>query len=123
MWQPPSLTLVWPAFFRLDMTEESQTVMTASMALKSNMITRRMALEKLRSIYPFENIEAVLEQLEEEAEQNAEHEIENLLSKAMSGESDAEKEESGNGDGDGGDDGDVDKRARAVQNEEVSARG
>lgn len=83
MWQPPSLSLIWPPFFRSDMTEEQQVVSTTALALQSNMITKRMALEKLRSVYPFENIENVLEQLEEQAEEMAEHSVEQLLAKAV----------------------------------------
>lgn len=101
MWKPPSLTLVWPSFFRSDATEETQMVNTAALALKANMITRRMALEKVRSVYPFENIEAVLEQLDEEAEESAEHQVERMLSKAMSGETDADEGNDGRGKGEG----------------------
>lgn len=83
MWQPPSLSLIWPPFFRSDRTEEQQVIATAALALQSNMITKRMALEKVRSVYPFENIENVLEQLEEQGEEMAEHSVEKLLAKAM----------------------------------------
>lgn len=86
MWNPPSLTLIWPPFFRYDMNEESQMVSTAALALKSNLITRRMALEKLRAVYPFENIEAIITQLDEEAEEQAEHSVENMLAKALKNE-------------------------------------
>jgi len=92
MWHPPSLTIIWPPFFRSDMTEEQLVVSTAALALKSSMITRRMALEKMRSIYPFENIETVLEQLDEEAEKVAEHSIESMLSKAMKTDENAQTE-------------------------------
>lgn len=85
MWQPPSLSLIWPPFFRSDMTEEQQLVSTTALALQSNMITRRMALEKLRAVYPFENIEAVLEQLDEQVEEMSEHSVENMLAKALKG--------------------------------------
>lgn len=86
MWNPPSLSLIWPPFFRYDMNEESQMVSTAALAVKSNLITRRMALEKLRSVYPFENIEAIVMQLDEEAEEMAEHSVENMLAKALKNE-------------------------------------
>jgi len=95
MWQPPSLSLVWPPFFRSDRTEEQQVIATAALALQSNMITRRMALEKIRSVYPFENMEAVLEQIEEQAEEAAEHSVEKLLSKAMKSEEKDEADEDG----------------------------
>jgi hypothetical protein len=83
MWNPPSLSLIWPPFFRFDMNEEQQMVTTAALAVQGNLITRRMALEKLRSVYPFENIDAVSEQLEEQVEQTASQNVEHLLTKAM----------------------------------------
>lgn len=82
-WNPPSLSVVWPPFFRADRAEEQLVVSTAALALQSNMITRRMALEKIRSVYPYENVEAVLDQLAEDAEHASEHSVEKLLSKAM----------------------------------------
>ena len=48
------------------MTEEQQMVSTASMAVSAGLITKRMALEKLRPVFPFENIEAIVEQIEKE---------------------------------------------------------
>ena len=108
-WNPPSLSLVWPPFFRSDMTEEQQIVSTAALALQSNMITRRMALEKLRPVYPFENIEAVLEQLEHDAEEAAEHSVEKMLAKAMkSGETE-------------GDDGESERTKRSGEEEDEEA--
>jgi hypothetical protein len=83
MWKPPSISLFWPPFFRTDAAEQQQVVAMASLALQSNMITRRMALEKLRSVFPFENIEAVLTHLDEQVEETAKHSVENLLEKAM----------------------------------------
>lgn len=86
MWNPPSLSLVWPSFFRFDMNEEQQIVTTAALAVQGGLITRRMALEKLRSVYPFENIDAVSQQLEEQVEAGASQNVEHLLTKAMKAE-------------------------------------
>ena len=86
MWNPPSLSLVWPSFFRLDMNEEQQMVTTAALAVQANLITRRMALDKLRAVYPFENIDAIAEQLHEQIEEDASQNVEHLLTKAMKSE-------------------------------------
>lgn len=70
----------------------------ASLALQSNMITRRMALEKLRPVFPFENIEAVLTHLDEQVEEATKHSVETLLQKAMKDDEekdDAASEQSG----------------------------
>ena len=82
-WNPPSLSLIWPPFFRADKADEQLVVATTAAALQANMITRRMALEKIRPIYPYENMEAVLAQLDEEAEHAAEHSVEKMLAKVM----------------------------------------
>lgn len=107
MWKPPSLSVVWPAFVSPSAQDEQQIISGVALAMQAGVITRRMALEKLRGVFPFENVDAVLEQLEGEAKQRTE--VEHLLAQAMRpsspGEDEADEDEAAVNDGDEADDG------------------
>lgn len=94
MWKQPSLSVVWPSFVRPNETEEQQIVSLVAQAKQSGLITARMALEKLRPVFHFENLETVVEQLEEETKHRTE--VEHLLSQAMKPVDKEEDEESEN---------------------------
>ena len=81
MWKPPSLSVVWPPFIRPSATEEMQLVSLAATAKQAGLVTSQMALEKLRSVFPFENIEVIVEKLEEEAKHRTD--VEHMLAQAM----------------------------------------
>lgn len=72
LWRPPSLSVIWGPFFRPDTAEQQLTVAMVVQAWVAggagNLITRRMALEKLKDVFPYESEEAILKQLEEEAQ-------------------------------------------------------
>lgn len=101
MWNPSSLSIVWPPFFRFDMNEEQQMVTTAALAVQANIITRSMALEKLRSVYPFENIDQVMQQLEKQLEREASPNVEHLLAKALKTEEGLDAEQDGEAEAEG----------------------
>jgi hypothetical protein len=71
-WRPPSISVLWGPFFRPDTAEQQLTVAMVVQAWVAggagNLITRRMALEKLKEVFPYESEEAILQQLDEEAE-------------------------------------------------------
>ena len=81
MWRTPSLSVIWPPFVRPSAAEEMQLVSLAATAKQAGLITSHMALEKLRPIFPFENIQSVVEQLEEEAKHRTD--VEHMLAQAM----------------------------------------
>lgn len=67
MWQAPNITLQWGPYFRTDPEEEQKAVDTMAKAVEAGFATKRMAVEKLRSVLKVENVSAALEALEEEA--------------------------------------------------------
>lgn len=68
-WLPPSLSIIWGPFFRPDIAEQQLTV--AMVVQAGHLITRSMGLEKLKTVFPFENVDLILKQLEEEAQERA----------------------------------------------------
>lgn len=81
MWKPLSLSVVWPPFVRMNAQDENQLITGVVMAAQGGVVTRRMALEKLRQVFPFENIDAALEDLDEESKHKMG--VEHMLAQAM----------------------------------------
>lgn len=86
-WVSPTLQVKWGPFFPPDPTEQVQIVTLAQTALGAGgkgeqLVTKRIAVEKIASIFGVENIDAMMEELEtEQAEKderalaNAENEL------------------------------------------------
>lgn len=78
----PSLSVKWGDYDKPDPEEESKIVTTVRTAMGGGssggdpLITKRIALEKIRGVFPIENVEAVLEELEKESEERADRELE-----------------------------------------------
>jgi hypothetical protein len=68
-WQPPSLTLKWPEFFKPNAEDEARVVELAGKAYENGSITRRTQVEAQKRIFGIGNIDAYLEALEEEQEE------------------------------------------------------
>jgi len=94
MWKPLSLSVVWPPFIRMNAQDENQLITGVVMAAQAGVVTRRMALEKLRQVFPFENIDAALEDLDEESKHKMG--VEHMLAQAMKPETPPEDEEEEN---------------------------
>lgn len=71
-WSPPSLTLIWGAYFKPDADDEAKVVASTKMAKDAGLITMRSAVEKVRRIYGIEAVSEYLEQLEAESAERAE---------------------------------------------------
>lgn len=81
MWKPLSLSVVWPQFIGMNTQDEHQLITGVVTATQAGVITRRMALEKLRQVFPFENIDAVIEDLDGESKHKMN--VEHMLAQAM----------------------------------------
>ena len=81
MWKPLSLSVVWPQFVGMNAQDENQIITGVVTATQAGVITRRMALEKLRQVFPFENIDAVIEDLDGESKHKMN--VEHMLAQAM----------------------------------------
>ena len=70
-WLDPSLTLKWGPYQKPDAEEQQAIATSVKTLLDAGLITKSMALEKLKSagIIDVENIAAVVEELEHEAEE------------------------------------------------------
>lgn len=69
IWLPPRVTPVWGEYFPPTAEDEKATVEMAANAYEKKIITRELAIEKLRGIFQFESAELIEEELEEEAEE------------------------------------------------------
>jgi hypothetical protein len=73
----PSLTVIWGPYAQPDPTEEQAVVTTVRTAMGGGagggepLITKRIALEKLREVFEFESVDAVLDDLEKETQERA----------------------------------------------------
>lgn len=103
-WSPPSLTVVWPSYFRPDPEDQGKLVELTAKARGAGLITTRSALEKLQSVFAVESVDAALAALENEAAERRRDSAEanHVLARAMS--RDDESDESDEGDDEGGDD-------------------
>jgi hypothetical protein len=70
-WLKPSLALRWGSYTKLDGDEQQKIVDATLKSYQGGLITRRMAVEKLKPVYGIENVDAVLEALEKEDKEKA----------------------------------------------------
>lgn len=78
----PLLFVRWSRGFLSPGVDEEKTTVDAVVAARGGaLITKRMALEKLKSVFPIDNVDQALEELEEEATENQARAVENA--KAM----------------------------------------
>jgi hypothetical protein len=68
-WFCPRIKPVWGRYFENGPEDEKLTVETAAMAFEKKLMTREIAVEKLRGIFAFDSATEVAEQLDEEAEE------------------------------------------------------
>lgn len=101
----PDLTLVWGGYSKPDPEDEQKTVSAVKAAYEAGVITRRMALEKLKSanVFHIENIDAALAELDGEAARASKRE-EGLVG-AMARLAEREDEDEDDADGATGDEG------------------
>lgn len=65
-WLGPSMRAVWPRYFGLSAEEEKATVDLTATAFEAGLITRGLAVAKLKAVFPHESSEALAEELEED---------------------------------------------------------
>lgn len=68
-WVAPPLTLSWGRYFRLDSDEEAKTVELVAKAKDAGLTTKRAAIEKLRGVFDYKDVDAVLNELDDEADE------------------------------------------------------
>ncbi len=77
----PSLTVKWGSYDQADPETEDKLVSTVVAARGKGpgggepLITKRIAIYKLREVFDIENVDALLDELEKEAEESAQREI------------------------------------------------
>lgn len=64
-WVGPRLRAVWPKYFSASTSEEKETVDLTATAFEAGLITREMALEKLKPIFPHQSSSELAKELEE----------------------------------------------------------
>lgn len=80
-WMAPTLQVQWGAYFKPDPAEQKQVVEMTVAALGGGatgsdpLITKRIAVERLKPIFGIENVDAVLEELEKERDEASERAI------------------------------------------------
>lgn len=93
-WLAPFITLKWGAYSAPDPAEETAVVQATVAAKNAGIITKRIAVEKVKRIFQIENVDETLETLEEEADEHASLEA-SLASMAAGGEPVAKKKAKG----------------------------
>ncbi len=84
----PSLSVRWGSYSKPDPEEEQKVVTTVRTAMGGGagggepLITKRIAVEKIQSIFGIENIDAMLEELEAETAERQEKTLENTTAEA-----------------------------------------
>lgn len=84
----PSLSVKWGPYDQPDPEEEAKIVTTVRTAMGGGagggepLITKRMAIEKLREVFPIESVDATLEALEEEQEERQKKMLEQTTAEA-----------------------------------------
>lgn len=68
-WFPPRIKPVWGEYFDQSAEDEKAAVETAAMAFEKGLMTRTIAIEKLRGVFVFQSAAEIAEQLDKEAEQ------------------------------------------------------
>jgi hypothetical protein len=72
VWLPPRVTPAWGVYFTATAEDEKATVETAKAAFEGKLMTRELAIEKLRGVFQFESAEVLAEELDKQAEEEAE---------------------------------------------------
>lgn len=62
----PALTLKWGPYIRLDATDEKTVVDVARTAKDAGLVTRAIAVERVKAVFGIEDVSAVLDALDEE---------------------------------------------------------
>lgn len=88
-WTDPPLSLAWGNWFNPVPEDEKFTVDSTIALYREKLITKRTAVEKIKTLAKIENVDAYLESLEEEAEERAEQEQEQLRRKVEEAQADA----------------------------------
>lgn len=70
-WTDPYITLKWGAYFKADAEAEGKIVDAVVKAKAANVITRRMAVEKLKPVFNIGNVDQAVKALEKEIEEHA----------------------------------------------------
>lgn len=65
-WQPLSLKLQWPPYFRADPDEEKKRSEQTAADLEAGLITLETAVRRIAPMYGVEDVDAYVEQLKEE---------------------------------------------------------
>lgn len=76
VWFPPRVTPAWGEYFKATADDEKATVETAKAAFEGKLVTRQLAIEKLRGVFQFESAELLAEELDKQAEEEAEQALE-----------------------------------------------
>lgn len=69
-WSDPLVTLRWGDYFKPDADDEAKVVATTVAARNASIITKRMALEKVRRIFGIQSIEQAEQALKDEADEH-----------------------------------------------------
>lgn len=84
----PSLRIAWGAYNKPEPEEEQQILATVRLALGGGpgggepLITKRVALEKIQPVFKFENIDALIEELDKETDERAQKSLEQKTNEA-----------------------------------------
>lgn len=76
MWVSPLIQVKWGPYFKPDPADQKVVIDLAVAAINGGLITKRIAVEKIASIFDIENVDAVLESLEEEAQETHDSDLE-----------------------------------------------
>lgn len=100
-WLEPSLTLKWGPYVKPTPEDDAQLVNVAVLAKRENLITVRSAVDKIRSVFAIEDVDAFIEALQTEADARQKRAMDMAAARggvsAAPGE--ADKEVAGNQDG------------------------
>jgi len=72
MWLPPRIDLTWGTYFESSAQDDQFLVTMAKTALDAGLVTRPVALEKLRSVFTFGSTEELIEAVDMEREERSE---------------------------------------------------
>lgn len=100
-WRPPRLTLRWGQYLKADAADSQATVATTIAALEAGLITKKRAVEKLKTIFGVESIDAEMAALAEERSEHArvENEAAHLLAQRAQSPAEAPSEAHSGGPG------------------------
>lgn len=75
-WFGPNIRPQWGPYFEATAEEEKATVETVATASQAELVPKKLALEKLRHVFPFETAAMVLDELEKEKQERKDDEVE-----------------------------------------------